>query len=158
MRFLTIMTPAGKAEYFSVALILNAILFFVAISIFKLDVLFSERTVSYAVGELPLMAFVFAAYAGLAIINCMRRIKQLSIGNSVAYLAPIPVVGQIVQIGLAIAEADNKSGYTPYGDNPYDPNSWVPPGQSSGKSSSPAVAFRGEALMLPGEDHWDEAA
>ncbi len=156
MRFLTTMTPAGKGEFFAVALFLNAILFVVAFKVFKLEVLISERTVSYAAGELPLMAFVFAIYSGLAIINCMRRIKQLSIGNFVAYLAPIPVLGQLVQVALSSAEPDNKSAYTPYGDNPYDPNSWVPKGKGASKSS--AVAFRGEALMLPGEDHWDDAA
>ncbi len=157
MRFLTTMTPASKAEYFAVALILNLFLFVVTFRIFDLELQIAEKTASYNAAELPLMAFSFAGYAAVIIINSMRRIKQLKIGNTIAYATALPVVGQIVQIALASATPDNKSSYTPYGDNPYDPNSWVPNAKSSGKSGA-AVAFRGEALMLPGEDHWDDVA
>jgi len=157
MRFLTTITPAGKGEYFAVAVVINAILIFVALQVFKLDFDFTTREVSYAVDKMAVMAFVFAGYAGLAIINCARRLKSMKKGTAMAALAVIPGLGQLFQLSLVVADNADTSGYTPYGDNPYDPDSWVPPVNSSG-SNGPAVSFRGEALMLPGEDRWEDAA
>lgn len=158
MRFLTTIKRAGKAEYFAIALLLNAMLAYVTLVRFKLEVFLTERTVAYDLAEAPLMAFVFAGYAALIIINSMRRIKQLPMkSNTIAYLAPVPIIGHLIQLFLSVAVSDDRSAITPYGKNPYDPNSWVPPSKSSGASSS-AVALRGETLSLPGEEHWDEAA
>jgi len=157
MRFFTTITPAGKAEYFAIALVLNVILIVVAFQVFKLEINFSDREIGYALDKRALMAFVFVGYAGLAIINAGRRLKALKKGSGMAVLAAIPIIGQLFQLSLVVTE-DGPSTVTPYGGDPYDPNSWVPTSSSAGSSDAPAVSFRGEALMLPGEERFDDAA
>lgn len=158
MRFFTTITPAGKAEYFVIAIILNVILFAVAFRVFELTVDIGSQEIGYAVDKLPLMAFVFTGYAGVIVINSMRRLKDAKSGSAMAFLTPIPVIGQLVQLLIVAAEDKNTAGFTPYGDNPYDPDAWVDNTPKKGGDGTPAVSFRGEALMLPGEDRWDEAA
>ncbi len=156
MRFFTTITPAGKAEYFVIAVLLNLGLAAVAIKIFQLDIR-SGFEFGYAVDKVPVMAFVTAGYVALMIITSIRRTKAIDMGSAVAFLTVIPGIGQIVQLMLTASDGKKTASYTPYGDNPYDPNSWVKPGNSKG-SGAPAVSFRGEALMLPGEERWDEEA
>ena len=155
MRFFTTITPAGKAEYFVIALLLNLGIFYVAFRLFMLDFTLSPMSIGYAVDQIPTMAFAFAAYAALIVITSLRRMKELKMGSWIAFLTPIPVLGQLVQLRLSASDDQTSATFTPYGDNPYDPNSWVAPTTSAGKDS-PAVSFRGEALMLPGEATWDD--
>lgn len=140
MRFFTSITPAGKGEYFAVALVLNIALLYVAFVVFKLEPNFDTLRFGYAVDKIPHMAFTYAGYAGLIIINSMRRMKKLRTSDVFAFVAALPVIGVIVQLMLAATEDDNKSAYTPYGSDPYDPNSWVPKATSSGKDRPRSVS------------------
>lgn len=54
---------------------------------------------------------------------------------------------------LLFGKGKAKKSIAPYGDNPYDPASWVAPATSSGSSG---VTFNGQQLRLPGEH--EEAA
>lgn len=163
MRFFTTITPAGKGEYFIIALILNVILFVVAFRIFGLEVDIATQNVGYDASQLPLMAFVFVGYAGTMIINSMRRLKDAASATGMAFLTPIPVLGQLVQLMVAGAQDKAKAGFTPFGKDPYDPDAWVDNSpkkkkRKGGDGAAPAVSFRGQALMLPGEDRFDDAA
>ncbi len=63
------------------------------------------------------------------------------------------VAALLFNLWLLFGKGKAKQMVAPYGSNPYDPASWVPPAYGSG---STAVTFNGQQLRLPGEH--EEAA
>lgn len=151
MRFFTTVTPAGRLEYFFVAIVLNVIVYASVILLFELTVDPVTREISYAADKLALMAFIYVGFLFLAVINVLRRMKDLHMGAGWVVLLFVPVVNLIFQLMLLLSSGVSSDTYTPFGDNPYDPDSWVPPAPASG-TGGPAVTFRGQALLLPGEE------
>jgi uncharacterized membrane protein YhaH (DUF805 family) len=157
MRFLTTVTPAGRLEYFLIGIVLNVAFLFATFTLLALDVDPFTREVSYAAEKLAVYSFIGAGYLVLAVINMLRRMKDLHLGSGWIILAFIPIVSFLFQLMLFLSSGIESETYTPYGKDPYDPNSWVPPTQSTG-ANSPSVTFQGKALMLPGEDRWEDNA
>ena len=157
MRFFTTVTPAGRLEYFIVGLIINVAVAVAIIGLFELRVDPLSQEVSYAVDKLAVMAFIYVGFLALAIINVLRRMKDIGMGSAWILLLFVPLVNILFQLQLLFSSGIKTATYTPYGDDPYDPNSWVPPATSSG-TGTPAVTFRGQALTLPGEDSWEDNA
>jgi uncharacterized membrane protein YhaH (DUF805 family) len=157
MRFFTTTIPAGRLEYFAVGLILNVVVTAAALMYFELEVDPLTREVSYAADKLAAMAFIYVGFLAVGIINCLRRMKDLHMGAGMLILFLIPIVNILFQLMLLLSSGVKSETYAPFGDDPYDPNSYVPtPVVSS--TSAPAVTFQGHALLLPGEDRWDNDA
>ena len=151
MRFFTTVTPAGRLEYFFVAIVLNVIMYASVLLLFELTIDPLTREISYAADKLALMAFIYVGFLFLAIINCLRRMKDIHMGAGWIVLLFVPVVSLVFQLMLLLSSGVSSDTYTPFGDNPYDPDSWIPPTSNSG-NGGPAVTFRGQALLLPGEE------
>jgi uncharacterized membrane protein YhaH (DUF805 family) len=157
MRFFTTTIPAGRLEYFVVAVILNVVLAASVLMFFELDVDPLTREVSYAADKLAAMAFIYVGFLAIGIINCLRRMKDLHMGTGMLLLFLIPIVNILFQLMLLLSSGVKSETYAPYGDDPCDPNSWVSTPTVS-EASPPAVTFQGQALLLPGEDRWDSDA
>jgi len=150
MRFFTSMTSAGRAEYFLVGLVLNFLTGLVLVSLVKVEVDVATQTLSWAADKVALGLFLYAGILYLAIINVLRRLKDLNMGSGLVAIMLIPIVNIIFQLFLLLTSGVSKETYTPYGDNPYDPDSWVPPVSASG--SGPSVSYQGQELFLPGDE------
>lgn len=160
MRFLTTTTPAGRLEYFAVILAMWVAMFFAVVTLLRFDVDPVTQSVSYSQERLATFLFVLAGLQVVGLINVLRRMKDLHMGGAWIILHFVPLVSIFFHLMLLFSSGVKRETYAPYGDNPYNPDSWVAkPSQES--SSGPAVTFQGQALLLPGEDGWqskDEAA
>lgn len=151
MRFFTTVTPAGRLEYFLVAVVLNVITYAAAVLLFELTIDPLTQEITYAADKLAVMLFIYLGVLVLTIINALRRMKDLHMASGWIVLLLVPLVNIVFQLMLLFSSGVSNETYTPYGDNPYDPNSWVAP-SASAAAGTPAVTFRGEALLLPGEE------
>ena len=86
----------------------------------------------------------------LMIINAGRRLKDIKQSALLALLVLIPGVNLLFALYLAISNGPNTKVYVPFGDDPYDPNSWVP-NELPGATGS-AVSYQGTSIYLPGEE------
>lgn len=122
-------------------------------------------------------AFVFSLFVAsvLSFLLVLRRLTDLGaslwlsllpLSPSIAFMASIPLattvpgelLGMVIlglsalsfvfNLWLIFGKGQAKQIVAPYGDNPYDPASWVPPAHGSGSTS---VTFNGQELRLPGE-------
>jgi uncharacterized membrane protein YhaH (DUF805 family) len=122
-------------------------------------------------------AFVFSVFVAsvLSFLLVLRRLTDLGaslwlsllpLSPSIAFMASIPLatsvpgelLGLIIlglsalsvvfNLWLTFGKGKAKQIVAPYGDNPYDPASWVAPSYGAGASS---VTFNGQELRLPGE-------
>ena len=163
MRFFTTLQKAGRLEYFLVSIVLFAA--YIALGVYVLEVGAPDLAVSndpselgemrdqvtYKAGAFPifLIGAVILGYFG--IINVLRRLKDLNFGGAWALLLFVPLVGLVFHLYLLFSAGIDDRTYTPYGDDPYDPQSWVPP---SAPNSGPAVTYQGQDLYLPGEQQF----
>lgn len=160
MRFITTSTPAGRLEYFAVIVAMWAALIAAVLVLLAFEFDTTTQSVSYSQESLAAFAFLVVGLQVVGLINVLRRMKDLHMGGAWFILHFVPIVNVFFHLMLLFSSGVSRSTYAPYGDNPYNPDSWVAkptPGQSSG----PAVTFQGQALLLPGEDGWkseDEAA
>lgn len=164
MRFFTTLHKAGRLEYFLVNVALGAFLVVLFRVVLQLEVTVdttspeaaqaSFNNISYSQTGLPLFLVGAVVYYFAWIINTCRRLKDLNTGYVWALLLFVPLIGLIFGLWLHFASGISDKTYTPYGDDPYDPNSWVPPEAST--SNGPSISQNGEAIYLPGEDAWGQ--
>jgi len=181
MRFFLPSHPAGRLEYFLVMVFTWIVSSFAIAVILGLSVDRAAGEIAYESGAVTTVLSINLVVMIFQLINQTRRLTDMHMGTGwlVCNFAPlfgIPAlivggfeIGSIVflvgllisalfQIYLLIGSGVKRDTYAPYGDNPYDPASWVAPPPVDG-SSGPAVTFQGQALRLPGEvDEVEDAA
>ena len=156
MRFLTTLYPARRLEYFGVLVVLQIVYYCLIRFVLQLEVDLSAPNaqsdplgaISYSEPGLPIFFLGWALTLYLDVINVGRRLKDLRFGFRWILLLFIPAIGTIFSLYLVLAKGIDRKTYTPYGDDPYDPNSWVPP---STTTSGTAVTYQGQEVYLPGE-------
>ena len=155
MRFFTPSHPAGRLEYLLIQLGLYAVLYFAIFLTLGLSVDIEAAEVSYDATAITLVLCIVIVVVMLQWITVLRRLYDLHMGSGWVICNFIPIVAIIFHLYLLLASGVSRETYAPYGDNPYNPDSWVPPAEAS--STSPAVTFQGQALLLPGEEVDDAA-
>ena len=163
MRFFTTMQKAGRLEYFLVSLVLSGFSYLAAVYLLQIDVELIEGedvatldNVSFNAGALGLFAVAMSLVMFFSIINTLRRLKDLQKSGWYILLFLVPIVSFFFSLYLLFAPGGyDTTTYTPYGDNPYDPNSWVPPEAPS--SNGTGVSYQGQDIYLPGEDGWNQS-
>ncbi len=169
MRFLTTLHKAGRLEYLAVSVVCAIATYALAIYVLQFgididtssagaaqdtltDVTFSASALGiWALG----MVFIYFVWA----INTVRRLKDLNFSAWMVLVLFVPLIGLVFNIYLFFASGISDKTYTPYGNDPYDPNSWVPPEEPT--ASGTAVSYNGQDVYLPGEEAWnhgDQAA
>jgi uncharacterized membrane protein YhaH (DUF805 family) len=185
MRFFNPGHPAGRLEFFVVSFVIAASLVAFNILFLSFTIVFETAVIEY---DATMVTAFFAAYivaSGLQWINVIRRLKDLHMNGawSLMLIAPIlsipalpflvvalpvdwveavilsiPAAQIFFIMFLTFSRGMSRQTYTPYGDNPYDPDSWVPKGVSvNGGPAGKAVTFNGQELRLPGEGSQEAA-
>lgn len=160
MRFFTTTTPAGRLEYLAVMIGMYVVNFFAISILLKFEVDPLTQDFSYSTENLAVFAFIIVGTFALGLINVLRRMKDLHMGAGWLVLHFIPLLQIFFHLMLLFSSGVKRNTYAPYGDDPHNPDSWVAK-PTPGANAGPAVTFRGQALMLPGEEAWqaeDEAA
>lgn len=153
MRFLTTTTPAGRLEYLAVMIVLYIANYFAFNLLLSLSIDPVTQEFSYSRDRLAPFAFALVGVLVVGLINVLRRMKDLHMGGAWIIMHFIPLLNIIFHLMLLFSKGMKRETYAPYGDDPYSPDSWVAK-PTPGDGSGPAVTFRGQALMLPGEDTW----
>lgn len=161
MRFFTTLHKAGRLEYIVVLALLSVAtwwLFSVFLGIglptdFTQEGLETYGELILSAPNLPLYAVGMTVVLYLMFINAGRRLKDLKRGTMLAFLTFVPFINTSFLLYLAVPSGDNARTYTPYGDDPYDPNSWVPPAAPS--ATGTAFSYNGNDIQLPGEKEDD---
>ena len=158
MRFFTTLQRAGRLEFILVAAAIYgltwALLHYVlelriAVDSISLDTsLLSPDSFGFDSGAVGIVAIGLTILVFLSVMNAGRRLKDLDQSGAFALLMLIPGVNLLLTLYLATATA-TRDTYTPYGKNPYDPNSWIAPEATTGSSG---IQFQGEEIFLPGEE------
>lgn len=168
MRFFTTLQKAGRLEFFAVAVVAGAFLY--AITTYVLELKIAPATegqapqdmlenISINSQSLDIYLVGLTVYLLVVGVNACRRLKDLGKSYWMALTLLMPATGFLFQLWLSLATSTAEKSYTPYGDNPYDPNSWVAPEEPSVSGSS--VSYNGQDLFLPGEltqEHGEQAA
>jgi len=160
MRFFTTTTPAGRLEYFLVALVTNIAFIAAVIIVLGLQVTLGDGStpgVGYNAASLATFGFISLAVLFFQVVNCLRRMKDLHMSSTWIIALFIPIVSFLFQLQLLFSSGVKRETFAPYGEDPYDPDSWVPPSENL-ENGGPGVTFQGQALLLPGEDSWDDQA
>ncbi len=159
MRFLTPSNPAGRLEYFVVQLVLYVIAFWATYTFLALSIDVENQEFSYSAGGVSTWLFVLILVIAFGVINVLRRMEDLNLGGGWLICHFIPGVNIVFHLYLLLASGIERKTYAPYGDNPYNPDSWVPkPAPSEPGTHAPAVSYRGQPLLLPGEETWNDPA
>lgn len=160
MRFLTTNTPAGRLEYLAVTIVMYVVYWFSIATLLEFEINTSTQEFSYSTQSLAAFAFIMVGILVIGLINALRRMKDLHMSSGWIILHFVPILNIFFHLMLLFSSGVKRQTYAPYGDNPYNPDSWVAKPASDG-TGDPAVTFQGQALMLPGEDGWqreDDAA
>lgn len=156
MRFFTTLYPAGRLEYFIVGVLLAIFSWVLFAFVLEVDFVQAEvaagnfDSVSFNAGRASLALLGAVINLFLSVINVLRRLKDLAMGSIWALVVFVPLVGWIFQVYLLFASGVSRVTYTPYGNDPYDPNSWVPP--EAPNHSGSTVSYQGQDIYLPGEE------
>ena len=157
MRFFLPSVPAGRLEYLVIVLVMNVAQFAAIRYLLELEVIDPvAREISYNTGEIGTTAVIYVAALAVIWITVLRRLTDLNMGSMAAIALFIPVIAQIFQLWLLLAKGIGHTTIAPYGDNPYDPQSWVETPKHG--ASGPAVTYKGQELRLPGEEDMTDAA
>ena len=157
MRFLLPSNPAGRLEYFLIVVVMNIAQFAAIRYLLELEVTDPvAREFSYNTGQLGTTAVIYVAALAVIWITVLRRLTDLNMGSIMAIALFIPVIAQIFQLWLLLAKGIGHTTIAPYGDNPYDPESWVESPKPGARG--PAVTYKGQELRLPGEEDMTDAA
>lgn len=156
MRFLTTNTPAGRLEYLAVMIVMYVVNVFAFNTLLEVQIDPLTGDFSYSTQRLAVFAFVIVGNLILGLINALRRMKDLHMGSGWIILHFIPLLNILFHLTLLLSSGMKRETYAPFGDNPYNPDSWVAKPASDG-TGGPAVTFQGQALMLPGEDSWNRS-
>ena len=158
MRFFTTLQPAGRLEFLVVTASIYGLVW--ALLKFVLEFGFANGSTpsvgslleadsyAYNSGAIGLVAVGLTVLVFLSIVNAGRRLKDLSKWGGAALLMVLPVTNVLTTLYLATATAV-KDTFTPYGKNPYDPNSWIAPEAATGSSG---IVVEGQDIYLPGEE------
>ena len=151
MRFLTTMKPAGRLEYLAVMIVMYIVTYFAFSMLLEVELDLSTQEFSYSSQQLAVFAFIMVGNLAIGLINVLRRMKDLHMGSAWIILHFIPLLNVLFHLNLLFSSGMKRQTYAPYGDNPHNPDSWVAKPTPGGPSGS-AVTFRGQALLLPGEE------
>lgn len=160
MRFFTTTTPAGRLEYLLVMVVLYIASYFALNTLLSLQIDPVTQEFSYTRDRLVAFSFIMVGTVVVGLINVLRRMKDLHMGSAWLIMHFLPLLNIVFHLMLLFSNGVKRETYAPYGDNPLNPDSWVP-NPTVGETSGPAVTFRGQALLLPGEEGWgneDQAA
>ena len=155
MRFLNPSHPAGRLEYFLIQVGLYVVLYFATVMLLAFDVSISEREFTYSASGVTAYVFIVAGVLAVGFITVLRRMYDLHLGSGWAWCHFVPIISIFFHLYLLFSSGISRQTYAPYGDNPYDPNSWVAPVAS--EQNAPAVSFQGQPLLLPGEETWGQS-
>lgn len=159
MRFFNPSSPAGRLEYLVVGLVLYAIAYWATLTFLALSVDVDTQEFTYSAGGVTTWLFILILVLAFGMINVLRRMTDLNLGSGWVICHFIPVINVIFHLYLLLASGIDKKTYAPYGDNPYNPDSWVPkPAPNTSSVPSNSVSFQGKPLLLPGEENWDSEA
>jgi uncharacterized membrane protein YhaH (DUF805 family) len=157
MRFFLPSVPAGRLEYLVIVLVMNVAQFAAIRYLLELEVIDPvAREISYNTGQIGTTAVIYVAALAVIWITVLRRLTDLNMGSMAAIALFIPVIAQIFQLWLLLAKGIGHTTIAPYGDDPYDPQSWVETAKPG--ANGPAVTYKGQALRLPGEEDMTDAA
>lgn len=155
MRFFMPSHPAGRLEYLLIQIGLYAVFYFALAVVLGLSVDPTTRELSYNAPMLTAVVCIVIVVIALQWITVLRRLYDLHMGGGWAFCTILPVIGLIFHVYLLVASGVSRETFAPYGDNPYNPDSWVAPADAG---AGPSVTFRGQALLLPGEEESVEDA
>ena len=153
--------PAGRLQFFIVHVVLSGIMYLAAVQVLRLEFDPVTQEFSYRAAGLPIFGVLAVCTSILGVINVMRRLAHLKSSPWLAVLVFVPIVGAFFTLYLLLASPSHGgTTHTPYGKNPYDPDSYVR-NPTKAERAAPQVSIGGKALLLPGEENWaskDEAA
>ena len=158
MRFFTPSVPAGRIEFLVILLITGAVQVWAVFEYLELEVDIANREVAFIERNLGVAVAIVLAMLPLQWISAMRRMADARKPASIALPMLLPGIGLVFGLFLAVTTGDRRVGFAPYGDDPYDPDSWVEDPDLN--STGPVVTYQGQELQLPGEERWsdDQAA
>lgn len=158
MRFLLPSVPAGRLEYLAILIVLGVVQFFALILLLDLSVDVQSQELNYDATKLTISLCILFVTMCFAWITVLRRLTDLHMSGVWALCLLIPILNWMFQLYLLVASGVRRETIAPYGDDPYNPDSWVQ--KPAIGSTGPAVTYRGQALTLPGEENWasDDAA
>jgi len=156
MRFFMPSIPAGRAEYFAVLLLSTIALYAIVFAVLEVRVDQFTGEIAYSANRLAFGLLLYMIWFVVSVINVLRRLTDLTMNAAWALLLLLPVAGFVFSLFLLLASGSKRSTYSPYGDDPYDPESWV---DKSDAGKAPSVMLNGRPIYLPGEHNaWDEDA
>ena len=154
MRFFNPGVPCGRLEYLLLSILSNVAIVVTIVSFLRFGVVdINSQEFTYEADRIMWTIGIIIGIIFFQMLTTQRRLYDLHMGSGALVLLFIPFVSQFFQLFLFLSAGIKRETVAPYGDDPYDPNSWVKP-TVPGQSSAPAVTYRGEALTLPGEDGW----
>jgi len=154
VRFFIPSIPAGRIEYFVVSIVVGLVGLGINLALFDLQVdVANQELVSYNRNNLALFIAITLVLFVINIINMLRRIKDTGRSSGIIILAFIPLVNIVFGIWLILAGPEQTASYAPYGDDPYNPDSWVKTPDPN-VDAGPSVSYQGKELLLPGEHSW----
>ena len=156
MRFFLPSVPAGRIEYIALMLVAFGVQFYAAFDFLELSVDIANRDVGYVARHLDVFIAIYVVAAAFQWITAMRRLNGLGMSTSASVAVVIPGIGLLYAILLLVADPKKSTAYSPYGDDPHDPNAWVQAPNPA--STAPSVTYQGQALLLPGDGQDEQAA
>jgi len=157
MRFFTPSIPAGRLEYLGVLIVTTLMSMLVVFTMLELRVDQLTGQIAYSADRLAVGLLFYMIIWVVSFVNVLRRLTDLGMSGWWALALIVPLVGLVFQLYLLVASGINTRTYAPYGEDPLNPDSWVPSPSQSGPTG-PSVTYNGQALYLPGEDVWDSDA
>lgn len=158
MRFFTPSIPAGKIEYLVILLVTSAAQIYIVFSFLEFGVDTATREISYLTRNLEPAVLLYLVLAAIQWMNTLRRLSHIDKPWTVGVPTLIPGFGHAYSLLLASAPGARTTGYAPFGDNPYDPNSWIQEDDQA-KRLGRGMSYQGKRVFLPGEgDNQDNKA
>lgn len=158
MRFFLPSFPAGRLEYLVIMVAMNAINWFAITQILDFEAIDPfAREFGYDASKITTVAFILFGTFAISMITILRRLTSLKMPGMAVLVLFIPIISLFFQLWLLLAKGVESKTIAPYGDNPYDPDSWVAK-PAPGSTNGPVVTYQGQALRLPGEETWGEDA
>lgn len=158
MRFFIPSVPAGRLEYFLIILAMNVAQYFALTKLLRFEVVDPlTRQFNYDATNLTVFAFIIFGTFAVSMITVVRRLTSLNMSGTWVVALFIPIISLFFQLWLLLAKAIGASTIAPFGDDPYNPDSWVEKPKPG--TSGPVVTYQGQALRLPGEgETWGKDA
>ena len=159
LRFFTPSHPCGRLEYLLVHVALYAIMYFATSMLLGFSFDIDTQEWDYDANKLTMFLVIAILVFGVGLINVLRRLHDLQMGSGWAICHFLPLVNLLFHLYLLLASRVDQKTFAHYGDNPYNPDSWVP--NPDPAKTGPSVTFQGQPLLLPGEEeqqNWPDVA